>query len=363
VAEREDYTRPGPIRTPVTPLPLPPSRPPPRDVSPTFPEPPDPADTPPPRFDPRPAPPPEVVVPGVTISAPRPSFAEQRRRRTKRDVRLLAALAWRTIQNAIRGPLAAAARVVKAGTKAKKAERKAREKRKGSINLEDLRRAAREAQVLGRAPPPPVRTPPRASPPRRGAAAAAAGALGSLLRTPGGRPKPPLPIPAKSGETPGIGAQGKNPLLKSATPKAKVPEKVARPAPVSAATIPRPATRLPQPRSAARAPRPRPASSPLFRVSVRPRIPARPRPVRLTNPLSAPVQRALLTASKAGVLTLPGGGSTPPPRQPTQRDKCKPCPKPKEKKPRTTCYRGYFREYEKSERKVRWEKVPCRQSK
>ena len=61
----------------------------------------------------------------------------------------------------------------------------------------------------------------------------------------------------------------------------------------------------------------------------------------------------LLTPFNEAMLPFESNLGAPPVPQEAQA-----CEPPK-KKPRTVCYRGYFREYRNSERKVKWERVPC----
>lgn len=66
-----------------------------------------------------------------------------------------------------------------------------------------------------------------------------------------------------------------------------------------------------------------------------------------------PVMPVLLTPFDEAMLPFESNLGAPP--VPEEAQACEP---PK-KKPRTVCYRGYYREYRNSERKVKWERVPC----
>jgi hypothetical protein len=98
-----------------------------------------------------------------------------------------------------------------------------------------------------------------------------------------------------------------------------------------------------------------PAPSPI----VEPEPVAEPAPAPAVLPkvaapaVSTPVLPVLLTPFQEAMVPFVSNIGAPKP--PQEAEACEP---PK-KKPRTVCYRGYYREYRNSERKVRWERVPC----
>jgi hypothetical protein len=69
--------------------------------------------------------------------------------------------------------------------------------------------------------------------------------------------------------------------------------------------------------------------------------------------VSTPILPVLLTPFQDAMVPFVSNIGTP--KAPQEAEACEP---PK-KKPRTVCYRGYYREYRTSERKVKWERVPC----
>lgn len=69
----------------------------------------------------------------------------------------------------------------------------------------------------------------------------------------------------------------------------------------------------------------------------------------VTGPVSGAISTPLTPVQEA---VVPFTGRIEPPK--TQQAQCA-----EQKKPRTVCYRGYYREFRDTERKVRWERVPC----
>jgi hypothetical protein len=122
--------------------------------------------------------------------------------------------------------------------------------------------------------------------------------------------------------------------------KTPVPDEFAYPVPVVQPVIIPIAEPAPSP-----AVKPEPVFEPAPAPAVAPKVAA---PV-----VSTPVLPVLLTPFQEAMVPLVSNIGAPKP--PQEAEACEP---PK-KKPRTVCYRGYYREYRNSERKVKWERVPC----
>jgi hypothetical protein len=102
-----------------------------------------------------------------------------------------------------------------------------------------------------------------------------------------------------------------------------------------------------------------PIAEPAPSPAVKPEPVFEPAPAPAVSPaiaipvVSTPVMPVLLTPFQEAMVPFVSNIGAPKP--PQEAEACEP---PK-KKPRTVCYRGYYREYRNSERKVKWERVPC----
>jgi hypothetical protein len=122
--------------------------------------------------------------------------------------------------------------------------------------------------------------------------------------------------------------------------KTPVPDEFAYPVPVIQPNIVPIAEPAPSP-----AVKPEPVFEPAPAPAVAPKVDA--------PAVSMPAMPVLLTPFQEAM--VPFASNIGAPKPPQEAEACEP---PK-KKPRTVCYRGYYREYRNSERKVKWERVPC----